>query len=134
VIRNALVPGESIVSPPDVLVPRLSLQPPYHVTASPLRRTLRPFTGMTTPVVVVLIVDPALRRPIASEALRRAYGLTPREAALALALGEGHTLEQAAARLTMRYETARTHLRRILSKTQTRRQAELISLLERLSQ
>jgi DNA-binding CsgD family transcriptional regulator/PAS domain-containing protein len=133
VIRNALSPGESIVSPPDVLVPRLSLERPYHVTASPLRRTLRPFTGMTTPVVVVLIVDPALRRPIASEALRRTYGLTPKEAALALALGEGHTLEQAAAQLTMRYETARTHLRRILSKTETHRQAELIKLLERLS-
>jgi DNA-binding CsgD family transcriptional regulator len=33
----------------------------------------------------------------------------------------------------MQYETARTHLRRILSKTGTSRQAELMVLLERMS-
>jgi len=133
-LQYAMAPGESIECPPGVLVPRSQLRRPYYVTAAPLRRTLRPFLGMTTPVAVVLITDPERRRPVAMETLRHAYGLTPREAMLALTLGEGHTLEQAAERLTMRYETARTHLRRILSKTQTSRQAELVMLLERMSQ
>jgi DNA-binding CsgD family transcriptional regulator len=49
-------------------------------------------------------------------------------------LGQGQTLDEAAEQLQMRYETARTHLRRILSKTETSRQTELALLLERLSQ
>jgi DNA-binding CsgD family transcriptional regulator len=133
-LQYAIAPGELLECPPGVLVPRAQLRRPYYVTAAPLRRTLRPFLGMTTPVAVVLITDPERRRPVAMDSLRRAYGLTPREATLSLALGEGHTLEQAAERLTMRYETARTHLRRILSKTQTSRQVELVMLLERISQ
>jgi DNA-binding CsgD family transcriptional regulator/PAS domain-containing protein len=132
--RYAIAPGESIECPPGVLVPRAESRRPYHVTAAPLRRTLQPFLGMTTPVAVVLITDPERRRPVATDTLRHAYGLTPREAMLALMLAEGQTLEQAAERLTMRYETARTHMRRILSKTRTSRQADLVMLLERISQ
>jgi len=44
------------------------------------------------------------------------------------------TLERAAEQLTMCYETARTHLRQVLTKTGTSRQVDLILLLERLSQ
>jgi DNA-binding CsgD family transcriptional regulator len=132
-LEYAIAVGESLECPPGVLVRRAHLRRPYYVTAAPLRRTLRPFLGMKTPVAVVLITDPERRRPVAADTLRQMYGLTPREATLALMLVEGHTLEAAAERLKMRYETARTHLRRILSKTQTSRQAELVMLLERIS-
>ena len=88
---------------------------------------------MTRVAAHVIVRDPELHRPVAAEALMQGYGLTPREASLAVALGDGVTVEQAAERLAMRYETARTHLRRILSKTQTSRQAELMNLLARLS-
>jgi DNA-binding CsgD family transcriptional regulator len=131
-VDYVVAPDTFLEPPPDVLVPRISLRAPYHVTASPVRRTLRPFIGMTAPVGALIVTDPEHSRPISREALRQAYGLTPKEAALATALADGHTLEQAAARLEMRYETARTHLRRIMSKTQTSRQAELVRLLERL--
>jgi DNA-binding CsgD family transcriptional regulator/PAS domain-containing protein len=131
-IDYVVAPDAFLEPPPGVLVPRTSLRAPYHVTASPVRRTLRPFIGMTAPVGALILTDPERCRPISREALRQAYGLTPKEAALATALADGHTLEQAAARLEMRYETARTHLRRIMSKTQTSRQAELVRLLERL--
>jgi DNA-binding CsgD family transcriptional regulator len=104
------------------------------VTASPLRRTPRPLVGTTSPAAVVLITDPERQRPVAADSLRHTYGLTPREAVLAIALGQGQTLDEAAEQLQMRYETARTHLRRILSKTETSRQTELALLLERLSQ
>jgi DNA-binding CsgD family transcriptional regulator len=67
------------------------------------------------------------------DVLKQGYGLTTREAMLAQALGEGDTVAQAAERLQIRYETARTHLRRILSKTRTSRQTELVLLLERLA-
>jgi DNA-binding CsgD family transcriptional regulator len=81
----------------------------------------------------VLITDPERRRPLDVELLQQGFGLTPREAALARALVDGDTVAAAADRLEMRYETARTHLRRILSKTQTSRQSELVLLLERLA-
>jgi len=132
-IVHAIAPDRSLDVPPDVLVRRPSLRRPYFITASPLRRSPRPFIGMARPVALVIVRDPEAHRTIAAEALIQGYGLTPREAGLAVALADGHTVEQAAEQLAMRYETARTHLRRILSKTQTSRQAELMKLLARLS-
>jgi DNA-binding CsgD family transcriptional regulator/PAS domain-containing protein len=121
-------------SPPGVLVTRPSGLPPFHLTASPLRRTPSPFVHAASPVAVVLITDPGKHRPVAAESLKQTYGLTTREASLATALASGQSLDEAAVQLQMRYETARTHLRRILSKTDTSRQTELVLLIERTSQ
>jgi DNA-binding CsgD family transcriptional regulator len=133
ILQYAIAPGESLDCPDDVLVARPSGRRPYHLTASPLRRMPTPFVGIGTPVALVLITDPEQHRPVGIEALRHAYCLTAREAALAMTLAEGRTLRRAAEHLDIRYETARTHLRRILNKTGTSRQAELIGLLERIS-
>jgi len=132
-LRYATAPGESLECPPGVLVPRPSGRRPYHVTAAPLRSVPKPFIAMTVPVAVVFITEPARCRPVATDALRLAYGLTEKEAAVAAALAQGETLERIAERLGMRYETARSHLRQVMSKTQTSRQAELVLLLARLA-
>lgn len=133
-IHQAANPGESFGVARSVLVPRPSLRRSYHVNASPLRRALSPFAGTATIVAVVLITDPEqISMPPIAE-LRQTYGLTNKEAMLAIEIGAGHSVERAAARLRMRYETARTHLRRVFSKTQTSRQADLVGLLVRLSQ
>ena len=58
--------------------------------------------------------------------LHRYFGLTPSEARLALHLVRGETLRSAAAKLHISYETARTQLKHIFSKTGTCRQAELV--------
>jgi DNA-binding CsgD family transcriptional regulator len=58
--------------------------------------------------------------------LRGHFGLTPAEARLALHLVAGETLRSAEAKLSISYETARTHLKNIFGKTGTRRQAELV--------
>ena len=63
------------------------------------------------------------------EILHRHFGLTPSEAGLALRLGTGETLQSAAAELHISYETARTRLKRIFSKTGTGRQAELVVVI-----
>jgi DNA-binding CsgD family transcriptional regulator/PAS domain-containing protein len=133
-LRYATGRDDSTTCPPGVLVTRPSGRSPFHVTAAPLRRTPNPFVHTTSPVAVVLITDPAKHRPVAAELLKQTYGLTPREASLAIALTTGQSLDEAAEQLRMRYETARTHLRRILSKTETSRQTELVLLLERMSQ
>ena len=56
-------------------------------------------------------------------------GFTPAEARLADALAGGASVREAATKLGVTYETARTHLKRLLSKTGARRQAELVRIL-----
>jgi DNA-binding CsgD family transcriptional regulator len=132
-VEYAMFAGESFTAPKDVGVPRSSGRRPYRLAATPLRRVLPAFAGMRTPIVLLLITDPERHRMMGPDLLSQVYGLTPRESAVALTLAGGLTLEQAAEHLKMRYETARTHLRRVLGKTETTCQAELLQLLERLS-
>lgn len=58
------------------------------------------------------------------------FDLTPREAQLAMALAEGLSLRDAAARHGIQYSTARTHLERIFHKTGVRQQTQLVLLLQ----
>ena len=57
------------------------------------------------------------------------FSLTPAEARLALHLVAGETLRSAAVKLSVTYETARTHLKNIFNKTGTCRQAELVIVI-----
>ena len=61
--------------------------------------------------------------------LRRHFGLTLPEARLAFHLVTGETLRSSAAKLSISYETARTYLKQIFSKTRARRQAELVLII-----
>ena len=63
------------------------------------------------------------------ELLRCHFGLTPAEARLALHLVAGETLRSAEVKLSISYETARTHLKNIYNKTGTCRQAELVVVI-----
>jgi DNA-binding CsgD family transcriptional regulator len=58
--------------------------------------------------------------------LRYHFGLTPAEAKLVIHLVTGETLRSTAAKLSIRYEAARTPLKNIFRKTGTCRQAELV--------
>jgi DNA-binding CsgD family transcriptional regulator len=83
------------------------------------------------PAAVVFVTDPE-RKPLAStELLKQLYGLTNREAALANLLMRGTELREAAERLGVSLHTARTFLRYVFRKTETRRQSELVSVLLR---
>jgi DNA-binding CsgD family transcriptional regulator len=63
------------------------------------------------------------------ELLAGLFDLTPAEARLARALVEGRTLDAIAAEAGVSLGTVRGHLKQVLSKTATHRQAELVSLL-----
>jgi DNA-binding CsgD family transcriptional regulator len=82
------------------------------------------------PSVVVLVNDPDPPQE-AQHLFARCYGLTPREAALTRLLAKGCGLRDAADRLGMSSATARSHLRQVFAKTDTHRQAELVSLFFR---
>jgi len=83
---------------------------------------------------LLLVSDTDQRRPSTStDTLVKAFGLTASEAALVVKLEQEISLTDAADLLNISFETARTHLKRIMSKTQTRRQHELLMLVRRLS-
>ncbi|MDI3258717.1 MAG: LuxR C-terminal-related transcriptional regulator, partial [Sinobacteraceae bacterium] len=63
------------------------------------------------------------------ELVRRLFGLTRMEAQLALLLAEGYTLDEAAEKMDVRRNTARTHLRSIFCKTGVTRQTMLVRLM-----
>lgn len=81
------------------------------------------------PTAVAFIRDPERKWQLSLEMVRQLFGLTGAEAALALLLANGFTLEEAAAELGIRKNTIRAHLRSIFAKTGVRRQTTLIHLL-----
>lgn len=87
----------------------------------------------TRGAILLLVSDPEDRGPpSAPETLTRIFGMTDTEAALCLHLEQELTLSDVAGRMSISIETARTHLKRILTKTQTHRQQDLLMLLQRL--
>jgi DNA-binding CsgD family transcriptional regulator/PAS domain-containing protein len=80
-------------------------------------------------LAAVFLRDPDRRPAATEEALQQLYGLTRAESRLASLLVSGLSLEEAAKRLGVTTNTARTHLKRVFAKTRTSRQGDLVSLL-----
>jgi DNA-binding CsgD family transcriptional regulator len=77
----------------------------------------------------VFLSDPDRGISAGEETLVRLHGLTRAEAALAIEMLKGRSVEAASAELGITVLTARTHLKRVFAKTKTRRQSELVLLL-----
>jgi DNA-binding CsgD family transcriptional regulator len=75
---------------------------------------------------LVTVYDEESSAQVDESVLRKLYGLTRGEAALATILLKGKSIEDAAAELFISPHTARTHLKRIFMKTDTHRQTELV--------
>ena len=107
-------------------LPRPSCRKPLSLLVNhlPLRRPLGGHAGLK----LVFITDPEATPRTAEDTLRELYGLTPAEARLTAHLLQGRSLQETADQLEITTNTARTHLKRVLSKTGTHRQAELVRL------
>jgi DNA-binding CsgD family transcriptional regulator len=81
------------------------------------------------PVAVIFITDPDRGAVPDAVQLQRQFGLTPAEGRFALEILKGDGIAATAERLGILPGTARTHLHRVLAKTGTRRQADLVRLL-----
>jgi DNA-binding CsgD family transcriptional regulator len=82
---------------------------------------------------ILLVSDAEKRhRPTPLDVLTEMFALTMTEARLVSMLERELPLSEAAALMNITFETARTHLKRILAKTQTKRQQDLLMLLHRL--
>jgi DNA-binding CsgD family transcriptional regulator len=85
------------------------------------------------PAIVVTITDPVLPIDVEPEALAKLYGLTRREADLAVQLSAGLALRDAAAAAGMSYNTARNHIRLLFEKAGAKNQLQLVSILRSLA-
>ncbi len=83
----------------------------------------------TRPCAMIFATDPEAAATPETGFLQAQFGLTPAEAVLARELLKGDGIEAAARRIGIGAPTARTHLRRVLAKTGTSRQAELVRLV-----
>jgi DNA-binding CsgD family transcriptional regulator/PAS domain-containing protein len=109
------VPRDGQLSPLTVMVhPGPEVQ---HINA-PLRRS-----------AIVVMRDPDRRASVSAEVVGRLFGLTPAEAQLAALLAQGSDLDEAAAELGIRRNTARSQLQAVFMKTDVKRQSELVRMI-----
>jgi DNA-binding CsgD family transcriptional regulator len=104
--------------------------------------TARAFTVYVTPCktliqsvgqAILFICDPDHPVVVDRGSLSALFGLTRAEAVFAELMMQGRSVETAADDLRISINTARTHLKRILFKTDTGRQGELVRVLMRCS-
>jgi DNA-binding CsgD family transcriptional regulator len=112
-----------------VQVPRPSGRRPFVLQFAPLPARNEFSREAGTVSALVFITDPDKPIPLDAAMLKRLFGVTPAEAALAELLCAGHTLATAAAHLEISRVTAKTHLAALFHKTGTRRQAALVRML-----
>ena len=101
--------------------PLIGYRMPLDETADPQVRAM----------MVLVDLDESPRPSIV--ALRRSFGLTRAEATLAAQLGMGKSMQEIARAQKITIDTARAHLKTVLAKTRTHRQAELVALVNRLT-
>jgi DNA-binding CsgD family transcriptional regulator len=132
-IKQALAGGGAVTEGPAVVEAMSVTRPSGRAKLGVLVRAIPLGTWSESrqrPTVAVFLRDPESNAAQPShELVRRLFGLTRMEAALALLLTEGFTLDEAAEKMNVRRNTARTHLRSIFCKTGVTRQTMLVRLL-----
>jgi DNA-binding CsgD family transcriptional regulator len=101
---------------------------PLQVTVSPLRLTV-PILAGAPPRAIVLIADPDARPASSGEVWRRLFGFTAAESRVAALLATGLRVQDCADALPVGEATIRTHLKRLLHKTGSRTQSDLMRAL-----
>lgn len=103
---------------------------PVTVRVMPLFGRDRPILGSDA-AVAIFVHDPDQHPVDCLAGLSSRFNFTRAEALLCQALIEGRSLQEHAAQAGINRETVRSHLKRALIKTGTRRQAELVAYLMR---
>jgi DNA-binding CsgD family transcriptional regulator len=114
------VPGGALT------ISRQRSQRPLHLVVLPVPENRE---SMGIPCALVFVSDSTALPKSRATLMQMIYGLTPTEARFADFLLEGLTVRDVADRLGITIETARFHLKRVLAKTATHRQTELMRLM-----
>jgi len=115
-----------------IALSRPSLRRPLAALVTPLRHGTRPFffgAPEETAQAAVFVSDPERVTEIDADILRALWGLTPAEATVGSLLASGNSVSDISKKLAIKGETVRWHVKRVLAKTETTRQAELVRLL-----
>ena len=102
-------------------------EPPLILHLLPVRRAAQDIFSRGCAIVVVTEIGTA--GPPDLRVLAGLFDMTPTEVRIARDIAVGKSIEQIAASGGNSIETVRTHLKRIMSKTGTRRQGQLVHLL-----
>lgn len=102
---------------------------PLTVLVAPFRPA-REALGAPLPAAILFLRDPEGPTP-RTIALQGLFGLTPAEANIAAALGDGKSVDDIITNFGISLNTARTHLKTIFAKTNTNRQGQLVALILR---
>lgn len=130
-IATANAKPADLPAPPVAALRRPSGKRPLVARALPLDRARLSLMSPSVAVLLIADLDETARPPVA--AIRSVFGLTPREAELAICLGAGQSVDEAAQALGMTRAHARQRLKIVLGKTHTHRQSELVTLIARLA-
>jgi DNA-binding CsgD family transcriptional regulator len=102
------------------------------VVIRPMLSSYGPFGQVRCELMVE--VHDGLPRIESVDVLQSLFGLTGRELQVVRLLADGHSIESLAACMDISPNTAKTHMRAIVAKTQTSRQSELMHLCAGLSE
>jgi DNA-binding CsgD family transcriptional regulator len=111
-----------------IAVPRRNGLRPLAVRISPLHRSTAD-AGDAPARIALFVTNPDVIPHGAAECIMAAYGLTAAEKRLVDALTAGESLKDAADALGVTEVTLRNRLARVMIKTGTNRQAELVALI-----
>ncbi len=111
-------------------IPRVDHKTPYQLSVQILcLREWHIESREYDKVVVVFLAEPASLAVPTADQLQQYYGFTDAQAKLALALWGGKGIKEAAEKLCVSINTARTHLRAIYAKVGVANHAELMAVL-----
>ena len=108
-------------------IPAGEQHPPVIVHLTPIRGAAH---DIFSRAAAILVATPVVPREVpTADVVQGLFDLTPSEAKLASSIAAGHQLRRAAQQLGWTYETARTTLKRVMTKVGVERQADLLRLL-----
>lgn len=127
-ISNALQANRDEATTRDeiVLIPRRG-QLPLMLMVAPVHDDAQPANVHRS--ALLFAFDPAAAPQLTPGRIRKLFSLTNAEAALAVALCSGQTLDSFAQERSVALSTVKTHLKNVFAKTNTNRQTELVSLI-----
>ena len=126
-------PEDLVADPKPILIQRRKTGRPLTVYVLPIRASTSPAHQFLTHArAIVLVIDPEADGPADPAVVRDVLGLTLGEARVASLVGSGLPPREAAEKLGISEETARTALKRVFSKVGVSRQSELTALLTKL--
>lgn len=101
---------------------------PLHLLVSPLHSHNENY-GQDLPIAIIHIFETVKDPDRIEDVIRSLYNLSPTEARIAAKLVLKPDLQEIATSLGITYNTARTHLKRIYSKTKTNRLSSLVHMI-----